>query len=70
MCKVIDEFHIHKYAVMILDKMPEHSYYYFIIDGKKYKPLPVYDAKNTIAVESDKSFIGKTVEFINESPDI
>lgn len=46
--------------------MPEHNYYYFIIDGKKYKPVPIYDLKNAIAVESDESFIGKTVEFINK----
>lgn len=46
--------------------MPECKYYYFIIDGKKYRPVPVYDVKNTIAVESDENFIGKTVEFINK----
>lgn len=63
---VIKEFHLHKYAVLVIDKMPECKYYYFIIDGKKYRPVPVYDLKNTIAVESNKNFIGKTVEFINK----
>lgn len=63
--KVISEFVVHKYTVLIIDEIPEQSYHYFLIDGKKYKPVPVYDAEKTIAIECiDKSFIGKTVQFI------
>jgi len=36
----------------------------FLIDGKKYSPVPIYDAKNCIAIESDESFLGKVIEFV------
>ncbi len=65
MSKVISEFHIKNYTALILDEMPKKSYNTFLICGKKYKPVPVYDAHNCIAVESNESFIGETVEFIN-----
>ena len=64
MSKVIDEFHINKYAVLILDKMPQKVYTSFLISGTKYKPVPVYDARNCIAIESNESFVGKTIDFI------
>ena len=44
--------------------MPKKSYHKFLIDGNEYKPVPIYDAKNCIAIESDKRFIGKVIEFI------
>lgn len=34
MNKIIKEFHIPKYTVMVIDKIPEHDYYYVMIDGK------------------------------------
>lgn len=64
MSKVIYEFHIKKYIVLKLDEMPKKSYHKFLIDGNEYKPVPIYDTKNCIAIESDKSFIGKVVTFI------
>lgn len=64
MSKVIYEFHIKKYTVLKLDEMPKKSYHKFLIDRNEYKPVSIYDAKNCIAIESDKSFIGKVVTFI------
>lgn len=52
MSKVIYEFHIKKYTVLKLDKMPKKSYHKFMIDGNEYKPVPIYDMKNCIAIES------------------
>lgn len=64
MSRVIDELHIKKYTVLKLDEMPLKTYHFFLIDGNKYKPVPMYDTKNCIAIESNESFIGKVVEFI------
>ena len=64
MSKVVYEFHIKKYTVLKLDEMPQKAYRNFLIDGNEYKPVPIYDAKNCIAIESSKSFIGKIVEFV------
>lgn len=64
MSKVVNELRIKKYVVLVLDEMPNKTYSSFLIQGKQYQPSPIYDAKNCIAIESEKSFIGKTVEFI------
>jgi len=64
MSKVIKEFHIKNYTALILDEIPKKSYHNFLIRNKLYKPVPVYDAKNCIAIESNESFIGETVDFI------
>jgi len=64
MRKVIYEFSVSKYKLLKLDgELPKKDYTYFVIDGKKYKPVPVYDAQNCIAVESTESFLGKEVSF-------
>ena len=62
---VIDEFHIHKYQVLVLDNLPMTILYYkFRIKGILYDPVPVYDLKNCIAIESNESFLGEIVEFV------
>jgi hypothetical protein len=65
MSKVINEFHINKMTVLILDNIPNKPYSQYRIEGKNYKPIPVYDAKNCIAINENKNFIGQTVEFID-----
>ena len=64
MSRVVYEFHIKNYVVLKLDEMPKKAYRLFLIDGKKYSPVPIYDAKNCIAIESDESFLGKVIEFV------
>jgi len=62
--KVIYEFSVSKYKLLKLDgELPKTNYTCFVIDGKKYKPVPVYDAPNCIAVDSAESFLGKVVDF-------
>lgn len=65
MSKVVNEFHVNNYVVLILDNMPDRDYHHFVIRGKKFAPVPVYDGKNCVAVESNESFIGETIEFLN-----
>ena len=39
---VVDEFHIHKYQVLVLDNLPMTILYYkFRIKGILYDPVPV-----------------------------
>ena len=65
MRKVISEITLGKYKALILDgPVPIHQYSKYRIDGFYYDIVPVYDAKNCIAIESADSFLGKTVEFI------
>lgn len=64
MVKVIDEFSIKQYKVLTLDQMDmPQNYSKYIIDGKPFDVVPVYDLPGCIAVVSDDCFIGKTVEF-------
>lgn len=64
MAKVVQEFSIGKYKVLKLDGVkPNRNYHTYLIDGKSYKIVPVYDAENCIAIESSDIFMGKTVEF-------
>ena len=62
---VINEFKVSNYVVLILDQIPNVRYSNFRINGKTYKPVPIYDAQNSIAIESNESFIGNEVEFIS-----
>lgn len=64
MSKVIDEFHINQYAVLKLDRMTEKLFRKYRIDDIEFEPVPIYDMPQCIAIQSDKSFIGATVEFI------
>lgn len=64
MRKVVSDFAVGKYRVLKLDgELPKTKYNGYLIDGKKYNAVPMYDAQNCIAVESPDSFVGKTVEF-------
>ena len=65
MYRVVDEWHTNRFAVLTLDKPIEgKTYFHFKIDGKIYDVVPVYGLPGCIAVESDESFIGKTVEVL------
>ena len=64
--KVISEFTVNKYKVLMLDeKQTNVTYNKYSINGKEYKPVSIYDAPNCIAIESNETFKGKTVEFID-----
>lgn len=64
MVKVISEFSVGKYKVLKLDGVkPDKKYTRYLIDGKEYAIVPIYDAVDCIAIESSDSFKGKTVEF-------
>lgn len=57
MAKVIDEFSINQCKVLTLDKMDSpRDYRKYVIDGKSYDSVPVYDLPNCIAIVSDDSF--------------
>lgn len=64
MSKVVDEFRIRQYAVLKLDKMPQVNYRKYRIGTEEFEPVPIYDLPQCIAITSDKSYLGKTVEFI------
>ena len=67
MLNIIDEFRIGKYMVLTLDGniWGIKGYRKYRIDGRIYNSVPVYDmGNNVIAVESEKSFVGKTIDFV------
>ena len=65
MAKVIDEWHIKQYTVLTLDNMDTpHDYRKYVIGGKTFEPVMLYDMPNCIAIESGDSFVGQTVEFV------
>lgn len=65
MAHVVYEFGAGKYKVLKLDaEKPNTKYTGYLIDGKPFKIIPMYDAANCIAIESSESFKGKTVEFV------
>ena len=65
MCIIVDEMCIlNKYTILIIDKIPDKPYHNFLIDGKKYKPVPVSSAKNSVAIEAKGTFTGKKIQFI------
>lgn len=65
MWTVVYEFQARKNRVLKLDhELPKYAYKNYVIDGKTYDIVPVYDAKNCIAVETSESLLGKEVKFI------
>ena len=65
MRKVISELNIKNYKILTLDgELPLKPYTKYVIDGKTYDIVPMYDMPNCIAIESAGHFEGKTVEFI------
>ncbi|MBO6229659.1 MAG: hypothetical protein J6O50_03755 [Ruminiclostridium sp.] len=51
-------------SVLRLDKMPVKPYRRFLIGGKEYAPVPVFDTENCIAIEGRGNFKGEMVEFV------
>lgn len=45
-------------------ELPMSNYTAYLIGGKRYDIVPVYDAPNCIAVKSTENFVGQTVEFV------
>ena len=65
MNKVIDEFEVGKYKVLKLsEEIPNKRYYAYLIDGKKYSIVQMYDMDMCISIEGKGNFKGKTVEFV------
>jgi len=63
--KVIEDYQINQYRVLILDGPTSRKpYRRYRIDGKVYEMVRMTHAQCAIAVESEESFLGKTVEFI------
>lgn len=66
MAKVIDEWHVKQYTVLTLDSLADApmGYRKYVIGGKTFEPVMLYDMPNSIAIESGDSFKGQTVEFV------
>ena len=65
MYRVISQDFIGNHALLEVNKeLPKKKYHKYLIDGKEYDCVPVYDLPNHIAINSDEGFIGKKVEFI------
>ena len=63
--KVVSELCVGHYTALQLDgELPSTSYTKYLIDGKYYDAVPVYDLPRHIAIEATGSFIDKTVEFV------
>jgi len=68
MDKIVGQSKIGKYTVLYLEPNPNRyfmDYRKYKIKDREYEPVPVYDAKNTIAIITDeKQFVDETVEYI------
>ena len=62
MAKVIDNFKVGKYLVIVLDNV-EKDFKKIEIDGIRYDAIIAYDIPNAISIESENDFIGKSVKF-------
>ena len=62
MAKVIDNFKVGKYLVIVLDNV-EKDFQKIEIDGIRYDATKAYDIPNAISIESENNFIGKSVKF-------
>ena len=63
MAKVIDCFHVGKYAIVVADYVPAR-YSKVKIGGKEYSVTIAYDIPKAVAVESTIDFKDFEIEFI------
>lgn len=63
MSKVVSNFKIGNFLIIILDKINK-DFDKVEIDGILYETTIPYDIPNAIAIKSNNDFIGKTVNFI------
>lgn len=62
---VIEQWNIDNYTVLLLDQYtPTRVYRFFLIDGVKYEPVPIYDITNAIAIYETGNFVGRRVDYI------
>lgn len=62
---VIEQWRIKNYSVLFLDQyVPTGEYRFYMIDGVKYEPTPIYDIRNAIAIQEEGNFVGKHVDYI------
>ena len=64
MSKIIDNFIIGEYSVLKIDNIPNKSFYKVKIKDTIFDLVPIYDAKNCIAIKSNCIFINENIEFI------
>lgn len=66
--KITDVDVLGKTRVLFLDSdLPKYNWNRIVIGGKSYKPIPVYDMKQTVAVDSGSFSVGQEVTFIYET---
>lgn len=63
MSKVVSNFKIGDFLIIILDKIKK-DFDKVEIDGMIYETTIPYDVPNAIAIKSDNDFVGKTVKFL------
>lgn len=63
MPKVINNFKMGKYLIMVLDNI-DKDFKQVEVDGKRYDVTIPYDIPSAIAIKTDNDFIGKSVNFI------
>lgn len=64
-CKPIGEIKIlDRYTVLRFNKLPTTPYKKIKVGSRLFEVVPVYDAKNCIAVESTDSFLNSQIEFV------
>ena len=64
MSKIIDEMQMQEIKVLKVEEIPNVEYKKLRIAGVEYDPLPIFDAKNCVAIKSEKKLKGEVIEFI------
>ena len=65
MNRIIDNFSVGKFRILVMDSgIPNTKFSAVKIDNDVHKVTVPYDIPNSIAIESDKDYANKAVEFI------
>ena len=66
MSKIIDEFCVNNYRILILNEpLPLRLFHRAVIEGEEKDITIVYDLKNSFAVQDDgNALVGKEVDFV------
>ena len=64
MSRILSEFRIEKYLVLKISDIPLKPYNKVKIEQEIFDIVPMYDAKQCVAIESNKTFLNKNIEFL------
>lgn len=65
MPRIISDEKLNQFRLMMIDGEKTQHYTHYKIGNEIFKPVPMHNMEDYVAIESDVSHLGQTLEFVN-----